>query len=149
MVRGTAAAGLRNSPPTGRRSVPQSKALCMTKREHLDLDCGLGAADVVIDRVVAAASAAGLEDQEHLLAAATPYLKQFGNVAGGCYLARGALAAAAAIDAGAGDKAYLQSKIGIADFYADNYLSESEALTTAVTAGASKLAVIDPELLSQ
>jgi hypothetical protein len=92
---------------------------------------------------------AGLEDQEHLLAAATPYLKQFGNVAGGCYLARGALAAAAAIDAGAGDKAYLQSKIGIADFYADNYLSESEALTTAVTAGASKLAVIDPELLSQ
>ena len=92
---------------------------------------------------------AGLEDQEHLLAAATPYLKQFGNVAGGHYLARGALAAAAAIEAGATDKAYLNSKIGIADFYADNFLSESEALTTAVTAGAGKLAPIDPELLSQ
>ena len=92
---------------------------------------------------------AGLEDQEHLLAAATPYLKQFGNVAGGHYLARGALAAAAAIEAGASDKAYLNSKIGIADFYADNFLSESEALTTAVTAGAGKLAPIDPELLSQ
>lgn len=92
---------------------------------------------------------AGLEDQEHLLAAATPYLKQFGNVAGGYYLARGALAAAAAIDADGADKAYLESRISIADFYADNYLSESESLTTAVTAGASKLAAIDPELLSQ
>jgi hypothetical protein len=92
---------------------------------------------------------AGLEDQEHLLAAATPYLKQFGNVAGGYYLARGALAAAAAIDAKAADKAYLDARIGIADFYADNYLSESEALTTAVTAGAGELAAIDPELLSQ
>ncbi len=92
---------------------------------------------------------AGLEDQEHLLAAATPYLKQFGNVAGGYYLARGALAAVAAVDADAADKAYLNSKISIADFYADNYLSESEALTTAVTAGAIKLTAIDPELLSQ
>jgi alkylation response protein AidB-like acyl-CoA dehydrogenase len=92
---------------------------------------------------------AGLEDQEHVLAAATPYLKQFGNVAGGYYLARGALAAAAAIDAGAGDKGYLASKISIADFFADNYLSESESLTTAVMAGAGKLASIDPELLSQ
>jgi alkylation response protein AidB-like acyl-CoA dehydrogenase len=91
----------------------------------------------------------GLEDQEHVLAAATPYLKQFGNVAGGYYLAIGALAAADAIDAGAADAAYLESKIGIADFFADNYLSESESLTTAVTAGGGKLAPIDPELLSQ
>ena len=66
VVRVTAAAGLRNFPPTGRRSLPQSNGLCMTKRERLDLDCGLGAADVVVDRVVAAASAAGLEDQERL-----------------------------------------------------------------------------------
>ena len=92
---------------------------------------------------------AGLEDQEHVLAAATPYLKQFGNVAGGYYLGLGALAAADAIDAGAADAAYLESKIGIADFFADNYLSESESLTTAVTAGGGKLAPIDPELLSQ
>jgi hypothetical protein len=92
---------------------------------------------------------AGLEDQEHALAAATPYLKQFGNVAGGYYLALGALAAAEAIDGGAADKAYLESKIAIADFFADNYLSESESLTTAVTAGANKLEAIDPELLSQ
>ena len=92
---------------------------------------------------------AGLADQEHALAAATPYLKQFGNVAGGYYLALGALAAAAGIDAGAGDNAYLESKIAIADFFADNYLSESESLTTAVTAGAGKLAPIEPQLLSQ
>ena len=92
---------------------------------------------------------AGLEDPEHTLAAAAPYLKQFGNVAGGYYLALGALAAAASIDGGAGDKAYLESKIAIADFFADNYLAESETLTTSVTAGAGKLSAIDPELLSQ
>jgi len=88
-------------------------------------------------------------DQEHVLAAATPYLKQFGNVAGGYYLARGALAAAGAIRDGSSDKAYLESKIAIANFYASNYLSESEALTTAVTAGADMLAKIDPAVLSQ
>lgn len=88
-------------------------------------------------------------DQEHVLAAATPYLKQFGNVAGGYYLARGALAAAGAIRDGSSDKAYLESKIAIANFYASNYLSEAEALTTAVTAGADMLAKIDPAVLSQ
>ena len=92
---------------------------------------------------------AGLEDQENVLAAATPYLKQFGNVAGGYYLALGALAAVSAMEGGAADTAYLESKIGIAQFFADNYLSESESLTTAVTAGAGKLPPIDPELLSQ
>jgi alkylation response protein AidB-like acyl-CoA dehydrogenase len=92
---------------------------------------------------------AGLENPEHTLAAAAPYLKQFGNVAGGYYLALGALAAAAEIDGGAGDQAYLESKIAIADFFADNYLAESESLTTSVTAGAGKLAAIEPELLSQ
>ena len=86
---------------------------------------------------------------EAVLAAATPYLKQFGNVAGGYYLARGALAAAGAIRDGSSDKAYLESKIAIANFYAGNYLSESEALTTAVTAGADVLSKIDPAVLSQ
>jgi hypothetical protein len=88
-------------------------------------------------------------DQEHVLAAATPYLKQFGNVAGGYYLARGALAAAGAIRDGSSDKAYLDSKIAIANFYAGNFLPEAEALTTAVTGGADMLAKIDPALLSQ
>ena len=84
-----------------------------------------------------------------MLGAATLYLKQFGNVAGGYYLARGALAAAGAIRDDRTDKQYVESKIAIANFFADNYLSESEALTIAVTAGADRLAQIDPELLNQ
>ena len=86
-------------------------------------------------------------DQESVLAGATPFLKQFGNVAGGYYLAKGALAAALAINEGV-DKAYHEGRIAIASFFADNYLTEAVALTGAVTAGAKSVAKIDPELLS-
>jgi len=88
------------------------------------------------------------ENPGHALAGAAPYLKQFGNVAGGYYLARGALAAALAANEGGGDKAWFESKIAIANFYADNYLTEAVGLTDAVTAGATSLARIDPDLLS-
>ncbi len=84
-------------------------------------------------------------DQAAVLAAASPYLKQFGNVAGGYYLAKGAMAAALILGEGAGDKDYLEAKIAIAKFFADNYLVEAEGLTGAVTAGA--LARLDPRAL--
>ncbi|MFZ5616624.1 MAG: acyl-CoA dehydrogenase [Pseudomonadota bacterium] len=87
-------------------------------------------------------------DQEHVLAGATPYLKQFGNVAGGYYLARGALAAAlAAVEPGA-DKSYLNGRIAIARFFAENYLTKAIGLTPAVTAGASAVARLDPAALT-
>ena len=92
---------------------------------------------------------AAQSDQEDVLAGATPYLKQFGNVAGGYYLAKGALSAAGKIEQGDADAAYLESKILIAGFYADNFLSEAESLTAAVASGASIVPTIDPELLSQ
>ncbi|HBS35204.1 MAG TPA: hypothetical protein DEA50_09040, partial [Parvularcula sp.] len=41
---------------------------------------------------------------EHALAGAVPYLKQFGNVAGGYYLAKGATAAALAANEAGADK---------------------------------------------
>ncbi len=88
------------------------------------------------------------KDQGHALAGATPYLKQFGNAAGGYYLTRGAVAAALAINEGGGDEAYFESKIAIARFYADNYLTEAVGLTDAVTAGAEVVARLDPDLLS-
>jgi hypothetical protein len=109
------------------------------------------------DRLAAAAAALGSStdwllaaaktDQEDVLAGAAPYLKQFGNVAGGYYLAKGALAAALAVNEGV-DKAYHESRIAIAAFFADNYLTEAVALADAVTAGAGALKRIDPELLS-
>jgi alkylation response protein AidB-like acyl-CoA dehydrogenase len=85
---------------------------------------------------------------EDSLAAAQPFLKQFGNVAGGYYLARGAVAAALAAGEPQADKAYLESKIAIAAFYADNYLVEAAGLTAAVTAGAGVVGKLDPAALS-
>ena len=87
-------------------------------------------------------------DQESVLAGATPYLKQFGNVAGGYYLARGAVASALAANEGADDKDYHESKIAVARFYADNYLAEAAGLTPSVTAGADAVTRLDPALLS-
>ncbi len=87
-------------------------------------------------------------DQEHVLAGATPYLKQFGNVAGGYYLTRGALAAALAINEPGADKAYLNGRIAIARFFADNFLTEATGLAAAVTSGANPIARIDPAALT-
>ena len=91
--------------------------------------------------------AASQNGQDDVLAGATPYLKQFGNVAGGCYLARGAMAAALAIHEG-GDTAYFNAKIAITKFYAETYLTEAVALTGSVTSGADAVARLDPDLLS-
>lgn len=109
------------------------------------------------ERLLAAAEALGQstlwllenagKDQAHALAGATPYLKQFGNVAGGYYLTRGALGAALALNEG-DDTAYNESKIAIARFFADNFLTEAVGLTEAVTAGAGAVARLDPALLS-
>lgn len=119
------------------------------RKELQNIGLRLGAAAEQLEASTDWLLEAAHADQEHVLAAATPYLKQFGNVAGGYYLARGALAAAGAIRDSSTDKEYVESKIAIADFFADNYLSESEALTIAVTAGGDKLVGIDPEVLSQ
>ncbi len=87
-------------------------------------------------------------DQEHVLAGATPYLKQFGNVAGGYYLARGAVAAALAANEPGADKAYFNGRIAIARFYAENFLTEATGLTAAVGAGAAAVGRIDPAALT-
>ncbi len=93
--------------------------------------------------------AAAKRGQEGVLAGATPYLKQFGNVAGGYYLTRGALAAAIAANDGDERAAgYYQAKIAIAKFFADNYLVEAAGLTPSITAGAETVARLDPSLLS-
>ena len=86
--------------------------------------------------------------QDDVLAGATPYLKQFGNVAGGYYLTRGAVASALAANEGGDGKAYHDSKIAVARFFADNYLTEAVGLTASVTAGAEAVARLDPALLS-
>jgi len=62
-----------------------------------------------------------------VLAGATPYLRQFGVVAGGCYLAKSAL--------GQGEK----ERVGLARFFAENFTGECAALKQTVIGGADSL----------
>lgn len=79
------------------------------------------------------------------LAGATPYLRQFGVVAGGYYLGRLALAAHARLTET--DDPWLRSKIRIAEFYAKQILPQAAGTGPAVTAGADQLFAIDEDLL--
>ncbi|MEE9329003.1 MAG: acyl-CoA dehydrogenase [Parvularculaceae bacterium] len=92
--------------------------------------------------------AMGSNDPNHGLAGATPYLDQFGYVAGAHYLAKGALAAAKAAEAAGDTGDFYQSKVALAGFYMDNILPRAEGLAPAVVAGADSVAPIDPALLT-
>lgn len=91
---------------------------------------------------------AAKSDQDAVLAGAVPYLRQFGNVAGGYYLAKGALAAALAANEPGADRTYLEGRIAVARFFADNFLTEATGLTASVTAGAATVARLDPAALT-
>jgi len=78
------------------------------------------------------------------LGGATPYLKMIGTVAGGAYLAKGALAA----HAHAGEDAYMAGRVDMAAFYATNILPQAAGLKTPVTSGAAGLYAIGPDLLA-
>ncbi len=80
------------------------------------------------------------------LAGATPYLRQFGVVAGGYYLARQAAVAGGLLDAGADDR-WLQAKIDTCRFYADQILPQAAGCAPAVKAGADQLFAIDADML--
>jgi alkylation response protein AidB-like acyl-CoA dehydrogenase len=125
----------------------EADLLKAAKRDELkSMGARLEAAARALDASTDGLLEAAKSDQEAVLAGAVPYLKQFGNVAGGYYLARGAMAAALMINEGSGDKDYLESKIAIAKFFADNYLTEAVSLTDAILAGA--LPKLNPEKLS-
>jgi alkylation response protein AidB-like acyl-CoA dehydrogenase len=79
-------------------------------------------------------------DMRDVLAGASPYLKMFGIVAGGYYLAKAALAAA---DMPADDR-FANEKIATARFYAAQILPQANSLFPAVTAGAEGLSVVAP-----
>ncbi|WP_029009274.1 acyl-CoA dehydrogenase [Azospirillum halopraeferens] len=85
-------------------------------------------------------------DPADALAGASPYLRLFGLAAGGALLARGALAARAMLDAGAGDPA-LHGRIAVARFFAENLAMAAPGLARTVTDGAASVRV-DPALLT-
>ena len=80
------------------------------------------------------------------LAGGTPYLEQFGYVTGGHYLLKSALTALSM--KGGDSDAYLDGRIHIASFYADNLLPRAAGFAAAVTAGAGTVAADDPAVLA-
>ncbi len=87
----------------------------------------------------------GVDDPNAALAAATPYLKMFGQVVGGWLLARLALGARRRLDEGVGNTGHLEGKIVAARFYAEQLLPIARAQLGAVTAGAEDLFAISAD----
>jgi alkylation response protein AidB-like acyl-CoA dehydrogenase len=73
------------------------------------------------------------------LAGATPYLRMFGSLAGGCMLAEQALAASRASGDGAG-------RVALARFFAENIVVHAIGLERAVTEGAESITRADVAL---
>ena len=80
------------------------------------------------------------EAPQAALAGATPYLRLFGNAAGGCMLADEALAALRVAD---GEPA---SRVAIARFFAENIAVQASGLERAVTEGADSVNAADAAL---
>jgi acyl-CoA dehydrogenase len=79
------------------------------------------------------------KNPEAALAGATPYLRMFGNAAGGCMLASEALAALRLSQDSA-------SRVAIARFFAENIAVQAEGLERAVTEGADSVNKADAAL---
>ena len=91
----------------------------------------------------------GSAEPNDALAGASPYLRLFGTVVGGWLLARSALAARAALDAGGDDADFLTAKVATARFYCQELLPQARGLLPAVTAGAGLLFAVEPKHLGQ
>ena len=96
----------------------------------------------ILDRKAATDGAADV------LAAADGYLKLLGDVTGGWMLARGALAAKARLDAGAGDTAWLEGKIALYEVYAANVLGHASSRLAMIGQGGGLLERMSAEVLA-
>jgi alkylation response protein AidB-like acyl-CoA dehydrogenase len=103
------------------------------------LDAGLAALDTATDYMLA-----NLKSKtDDCLAGASPYLRLFGTVAGGHFLARAALATPE------GEEPFPIAHVSLARFYAEQVLTASLGLLTPATAGASALYALDAEALGR
>ena len=87
----------------------------------------------------------GKRDPRDAAAAAMPYLRLWGTVAGGWLMARAALAAKADLAAGEGDPAFLRAKIITARCYGEQVLPRAATYEAGVTAGAATLMAMADE----
>jgi 3-(methylthio)propanoyl-CoA dehydrogenase len=86
--------------------------------------------------------AKGPEDPQNAMAGAAPYLRLFGTVLGGWFLARQALAARTA-----GSDDYHDAKLVTARYYLEQVLPTARGLLPAVTAGPTTLLALSPRQL--
>ncbi len=80
-------------------------------------------------------------DYDDALAAATPYLRQFGTVLGGWLMAKAAVAAKS--EPVEFDQAFLKEKVTTARFYGEHLLPQANGLVSTIKAGNSLLAAAD------
>ncbi|MEY2421202.1 MAG: 3-(methylsulfanyl)propanoyl-CoA dehydrogenase [Acidimicrobiaceae bacterium] len=85
----------------------------------------------------------GATDPNNALAAATPYLRMFGLVAGGWVMARQAIAARRL----GVDDPFNEAKLETARFYLEELLPQVHGLSAAITAGSDLLFALTPEQL--
>ncbi|MEY2452690.1 MAG: 3-(methylsulfanyl)propanoyl-CoA dehydrogenase [Acidimicrobiaceae bacterium] len=85
----------------------------------------------------------GATNPQDALAAATPYLRMFGIVAGGWVMARQAIAARTL----GLDDPFNAAKLETARFYIDELLPQAHGLMGAITAGSERLYSVTPEQL--
>ncbi len=90
----------------------------------------------------------GAADVSDALAGATPFLRMFGLLVGGTFLAEAALAAHRLLREGGGDEEHLRARIVVARFYAENLLPAVVGLAPAVRAGAADLFAVGPDALA-
>ncbi len=90
----------------------------------------------------------GMADVRDALAGATPFLRMFGLLVGGRYLAEAALAAVETSARGGADDDHLRARVTVARFYAENLLPAVAGLAPAVTAGHADLYAVGPEALA-
>ena len=88
----------------------------------------------------------GTVDPIQAISGATPYLRMLGQLVGGWFLARLAIGARSNEDVG--DEDFRNSKMVVANFYAEQLLPLTRAQLGAVTAGSSDLFAVPEELFS-
>lgn len=91
----------------------------------------------------------GLTNPNNAGAAATAYMHITGIVATGLMWLRMADAAAAALEAGAGDKAFLEAKLVTARFFAERIMPDAGALRRKLEGGADSLMALPPEAFAR
>lgn len=127
----------RDSGEAARAFTRDVKTLCETLIQHDSADLrsigsSLRSAATALETSIDWIIATGRSDKNKVLSSASIFLKQFGNVAGGFYLARGAVAAVGLLNDQNEDADYLNSKILNARFFADHYLPQSVAMTQSI-----------------